>query len=455
MGRMTREPDPRRWKALALLCAVALMVILDSQIVIVALPSLQRDLGFSEDGAQWVLSAYLLAFGGLLMLGGRAGDLLGRRRTLIAGTVLFAAASLACGLASSPGFLVGARVVHGISAALMAPTALSILVTTFEDDGERNTALAVWGAVGGVGATVALLVGGVLTDAIGWRSIFFINIPIALVLLALAPVLLRESRAPERTAFDAAGAVTLTLALVALLYAVVEAPDAGWGSPRTLLVLCAAVALFTAFVVIELRARAPLVPLGLFRAPGLAGGNLVMLLAGMAAWGVGLTASNYGQGVLGFSPLTYGLGTTVLTVGAVAGSFAGQSLVGRVGVWWVAAGGAVLLGAGALLLSGPSEHGGYWSDLFPGMLVFGPGLGATTVAASIAALSDVPEEHAGVASGTNTAAFQVGGALGSAVATTVALTEGLGGAFVAAAAFAALALAASVGLLRPAVVGMR
>jgi MFS family permease len=310
---MTHGPDPRRWKALVLLCAVALMVILDSQIVIVALPTLQRDLGFSEDGAQWVLSAYLLAFGGLLMLGGRAGDLLGRRRTLIAGTALFAAASLACGLATSPGFLVGARVVYGISAALMAPTALSILVTTFEDDAERNTALAVWGAVGGVGATVALLVGGVLTDAIGWRAIFFINIPIALVLLALAPVLLRESRAPERTAFDAAGAVTLTLAVVALLYAVVEAPDAGWDSVRTLLVLAAAVALLAAFVAIELRARSPLVPLGLFRAPGLAGGNLVMLLAGMAAWGVGLTASNCGQGVLGFSPLTYGLGTTVLT----------------------------------------------------------------------------------------------------------------------------------------------
>ena len=248
--------------------------------------------------------------------------------------------------------------------------------------------------------------------------------------------------------------MTLTLALVALLYAVVEAPDAGWGSPRTLLVLAAAGALFAAFVAIELRARAPLVPLGLFRAPGLAGGNLVMLLAGMAAWGVGLTASNYGQGVLGFSPLTYGLGTTVLTVGAVAGSFAGQSLVGRVGVWWVAAGGAVLLGAGALLLSGPSSDGGYWTDLFPGMLVFGPGLGATTVAASIAALGDVPEQHAGVASGTNTAAFQIGGALGSAVATTVAITEGLDGAFVAAAAFAALALVASVGLLRPAAVGV-
>ena len=214
-----------------LLCAVALMVILDSQIVIVALPSLRRDLGFSEDGAQWVLSAYLLAFGGLLMLGGRAGDLLGRRRTLIAGTALFAAASLACGLASSPGFLVGARVVHGISAALMAPTALSILVTTFEDDAERNTALAVWGAVGGVGATVALLVGGVLTDAIGWRRDLLHQHPDRRSCCSRwRPVLLRESRAPERTAFDAAGAVTLTLALVALLYAVVEAPDAGWGS---------------------------------------------------------------------------------------------------------------------------------------------------------------------------------------------------------------------------------
>src|SRR5215210_752109 len=354
MGRMTREPDPLRWKALVLLCAVGLMVILDSQIVIVALPSLGADLGFSEDGVQWVLSAYLLAFGGLLMLGGRAGDLLGRRRVFLAGTAAFAVASLACGLATSPGFLVAARVAHGISAAMMTPTALSILVTTFEDDDERATALAVWGAVGGVGATVALLVGGVLTDAAGWRSIFFINVPVALVVIALAPLLLRESRAPERTAFDAAGAVTLTLALVALLYAVVQAPDAGWGAPRTLLLLAAAVVLATAFVAIERRSVAPLVPLGLFRARLLSGGNLVMLLAGMAAWGVGLTGSVYGQGVLGFSPLSYGLGTTVFTLGAVAGSFAAQRFVGRLGVGAIAAAGTALMGLGALLLTSPS-----------------------------------------------------------------------------------------------------
>ena len=254
---------------------------------------------------------------------------------------------------------------------------------------------------------------------------------------------------PSASAFDAAGAVTLTLALVALLYAVVEAPDAGWGSPRTLLVLAAAGALFAAFVAIELRARAPLVPLGLFRAPGLAGGNLVMLLAGMAAWGVGLTASNYGQGVLGFSPLTYGLGTTVLTVGAVAGSFAGRALVGRVGVWWVAAGGAALLGAGALLLSGPSADGGYWTDLFPGMLVFGARArgdhrrgvdrGAQRRARAVRGRG-LGDEHGRLPAGRRA---------GEAVVTTVAITEGLGGAFLAAATFALLALVASVGLLRP------
>ena len=224
-----------------------------------------------------MLSAYLLAFGGLLILGGRAGDLLGRRRTLIAGTALFAAASLACGLATSPGFLVGARVVHGVSAALMAPTALSILVTTFEDDAERNTALAVWGAVGGVGATVALLVGGVLTDVIGWRAIFFINIPIALVLFALPAPAAREPRAHLRSTPPHAASPR------ALLYALVQAPDAGWGSPRTLLVLAAAVALFAAFLAIETRARAPLVPLGLFRAPP----PTLMLLA---AWPRGASA---------------------------------------------------------------------------------------------------------------------------------------------------------------------
>jgi EmrB/QacA subfamily drug resistance transporter len=440
--------DPLRWKALVLLCAVDLMVILDSQIVIVALPTLGPDLGFSEDGAQWVLSAYLLAFGGLLMLGGRAGDLLGRRRVFLAGTALFAVASLACGLAGSPGFLVAARVVHGVSAALMAPTALAILVTTFEDDAERTRALATWGAVGGVGATLALLVGGVLTEAAGWRSIFFINVPIALLVLALAPVLLRESRAPARRAFDVLGAVTLTLALVALLYAVVEAPDAGWGAPRTLALLGAAVALGAAFLAVERRSAAPLVPLGLLRTPRLAGGNLVMLLAGMAAWGVGLAGSLYGQGVLGMTPLEYGLGTTVFTVGAVAGSFAAERLVPRVGVGTVAAVGAAFLGVGALLLTAPSDDGSYVTDLLPGFAVFGPGLGATTVAASIAALGSVPEEHSGVASGTNTAAFQLGGALGSAIVTTVVVSSGLGAGFGASVIYAALAAAVALLLLR-------
>ncbi len=308
----------RSTQALALLSLVNFMVILDAQIVILALPTIEDALGFSSEGAGWVLSAYLLAFGGLLLLGGRAGDLLGRRRVFLAGAALFGVSSLLCGLAWAPAVLVGARVAQGVSAAIMAPTALAILMTTFAEGPERNRALAVWGGLGGLGATAALLAGGALTDVLGWESIFLINVPVAMALLVLAPRLLDESRAAGTRTLDPGGAVTLTAALVALIYAVVEAPQAGWGSARTLLLVAAAIVLGAAFVTIEKRSRAPLVPLRLFRSPSLVGGNLVMLLTGMAAWTVGLAASQYGQGVLGLSALAFGLGTTILTVMAIA-----------------------------------------------------------------------------------------------------------------------------------------
>ena len=452
----------RSTQALALLSLVNFMVILDAQIVILALPTIEDALGFSSEGAGWVLSAYLLAFGGLLLLGGRAGDLLGRRRVFLAGAALFGVSSLLCGLAWAPAVLVGARVAQGVSAAIMAPTALAILMTTFAEGPERNRALAVWGGLGGLGATAALLAGGALTDVLGWESIFLINVPVAVALLVLAPRLLDESRAAGTRTLDPGGAVTLTAALVALIYAVVEAPQAGWGSARTLLLVAAAIVLGAAFLTIEKRSRAPLVPLRLFRSPSLVGGNLVMLLTGMAAWAVGLAASQYGQGVLGLSALAFGLGTTILTVMAIAGSYAGQAAVTRAGPRPVAAAGAALLGAGALLLAGVSASGSYLGDLFAGLLVFGLGLGMATVPASIAALAGVPERDAGVASGTNTAAFQLGGALGAAVATTIvaseaggadrlqALTDGAQATFAACAVFAAAALAAAIALLRPA-----
>src|SRR4029450_12927797 len=253
--------DPRRWWALALLCAAFFMVILDGTIVLVALPSIQADIGFSEQGLQWVLSAYALTYGGLLLLGGRAADLLGRRRMFMVGVLFFTAASLMCGLAWSPEALLAARVVQGVGAAIMTPTALSIISTTFPEGSERNRALGIWGALGGIGATAAWLIGGPLVDGPGWEWIFFINIPLGVAALALSPVLLRESRATTATrSYDPAGALTVTGALVLLVYALVEAPDTGWGSLQTILLFAGSALLLVAFALIESRPRAPLVP---------------------------------------------------------------------------------------------------------------------------------------------------------------------------------------------------
>jgi EmrB/QacA subfamily drug resistance transporter len=371
-------PDPRRWKALALLCVAFFMVILDAAIVILALPSIEAELGMSADAGQWVMSAYLLSFGGLLLLGGRSADLLGRRRMFMAGTGLFLISSLGCGLAWSGGVLIGTRVVQGLSAAIMAPTALSILMSTFEEGAERNKALGVWSATGGVGATAALLVGGPLTDGPGWQWIFYINVPVALAMLAIGPRLLRESRvhATERV-YDVTGAATITAALVLLVYAIVEAPDAGWGDPQTVVTLVAAALLAAGFTMIERRSKAPLVPLGIFRSRALVGGNLGLLALGMAGWGMGLTLSLYAQRVLGYSAVEFGLGTAVMTVGAAAGSMAGQNVVTRVGPRVVGTAGFLLIGGGLAVLTQVSRDGSYFGDIFLGLLLFGPGLGCT------------------------------------------------------------------------------
>jgi EmrB/QacA subfamily drug resistance transporter len=457
---MDPRPDPRRWKALALLCVAFFMVILDAQIVILALPSIETELGFSADGAQWVIGAYLLSFGGLLLLGGRSADLLGRRRMFMLGTSLFLVSSLACGLAWSGAVLIVARVVQGVSAAIMAPTALSILMTTFEEGPERNKALGIWSAVGGVGATSALLIGGPLTDGPGWEWIFFINVPVALGLLALSPRLLRESRGQgAKRIYDVAGAVSITAALVALVYALVEAPDAGWGDGQTIGLLVAAGLLVLIFVRIEARSASPLVPLRIFRSRALVGGNLVLALLGMVAWGMSVTVSLYAQQVLGYTALEFGLGTAVMTVMAVVGSTGGQAIVTRVGTRLVATVGLVLTGAGCLLLTQVSVGGSYLGDIFLGLLIFGPGLGATYVAASVATLAGVAEQESGLASALNNAAFQIGGALGTAVVTTVAitntdgpdrlsaLTEGFQSAFAAAIVFPALGILCAIVLL--------
>jgi EmrB/QacA subfamily drug resistance transporter len=454
------HPDPLRWKALALLCTAFFMVILDSAIVLVALPSIDADLAFSAGDLQWVLSAYLLSFGGLLLLGGRAADLLGRRRMFIVGTALFALASLGAGLAGTSGALLTARAVQGVAAAIMTPTALSIVMTTFPEGAERNKALGIWGSTGAIGGTAAWLVGGPITDGLGWEWIFFINVPVAAAVAALSPVLLAESRAavgPRR--FDIAGAVTITAALVALVYAVVEAPEAGWGDGRTLGLLALAAVLTAVFVAIESRSVAPLAPLGVLRSRSLVGGNLVLFALGTTGFGVPFVLTQYAQEVLGWSPIQFGLASVVMPVTAVIGTATAQAIATKGGVRRVAVVAMALSGLGSLLLTQVSVDGSYLGDLFFALLLLGPGIGAAYVAGSIASLTGVAESEAGLASGLNNASFQIGGAVGVAILSSVAvsgahganplaaLTNGYQSAFAAAIVVAAVGMAAAALLL--------
>jgi EmrB/QacA subfamily drug resistance transporter len=453
--------DPRRWWALALLCGAFFMVLLDGTITIVALPSIGADLGFARQDLQWVLSAYALTFGGLLLLGGRAADLLGRRRVFMAGVLLFTAASLMCGLAWSPATLLAARVVQGAGAAIMTPTALSIISTTFTEGAERNKALGIWGALGGIGAAAAWLIGGPLVDGPGWRWIFFINVPVGLAALALSPALLRESRGSlTRRSYDPAGALTITGALVLLVYAVVKAPDAGWGDARTILPLAGSAVLLAAFALIESRHHAPLVPLSILRSRTLAAANAVTVLIGTVAVGMPFVLTLYAQRVLGYSALRFGVSSVVLAVAATAGAITGQAAVLRVGFRPVAATGMALMGAGSLVLTQVSVGGSYFPDIFSGLLLCGLGIGLAFVTATVAALAGVAEHEAGLASGLSNTSLQIGTALGVAIVSTVAvsrsagylaankganpfvvLTEGYQSAFVACAVLAGIGLA--------------
>jgi EmrB/QacA subfamily drug resistance transporter len=452
--------DPRRWKALGLLVTAFFMVILDSAIVVVALPSIDSDLAFSAGDLQWVLSAYLLSFGGLLLLGGRASDLLGRRRMFIVGTALFALASLGAGLAGSAGMLLGARVLQGVAAAIMTPTALSILMTTFPEGAERNKALGIWGSTGAIGGTAAWLVGGPITSGLGWEWIFFINVPVAGVVAALSPVLLRESRGQlGKRRFDISGAVTITAALVALVYAVVEAPEAGWTSGQTLGLFALGAVLIVVFVGIESRSPAPLAPLRVFRSRALVGGNLVLFALGTAGFGVPFILTQYAQQVLGWSPVQFGLASLVIPLTAVIGTFTAQAVATKGGVRQVAVIAMALTGLGSLVLTQVSVGGSYLSDLVFAMPFLGVGVGAAFVAGSIASLTGVAETEAGLASGLNNASFQIGAAVGVAILSSVAvsgshgadslaaLTDGYQSAFAAAIAIAALGAVAAALLL--------
>jgi EmrB/QacA subfamily drug resistance transporter len=417
------EPDPLRWKALAIVCAAFFMTVLDVSIVNVALPSIGKALNFSQDNLQWVITAYAITFGGFLLLGGRAADLLGRRRVFYVGVAVFTIASFFCGLAWSEGVLIGARAVQGLGAAIISPAALSIITTMFDEGAERNKALGIWGAIGGSGAAVGVLAGGLLTKYLGWEWIFFVNVPVGALALALAPRFVRESRSGRESTPDVGGAITVTGGLALLVYAVSNAPSHGWSSSWTISRLAIAVALLIAFLVIESRAKDPLMPFRIFRVSTVAGANVAGLLLGVVVFANFFILTLYVQNVLGWSALKTGL-TFVATAGtAIVWAGAAQALVTRIGPKTVMAIGFVAMIAGMLWYTQIPVHASYWSDLLPGYLLVGFALPFCFIPVSIAALAGVEQHEAGLASGLINTAQQVGGAIGVAVTSSVSITH--------------------------------
>jgi EmrB/QacA subfamily drug resistance transporter len=416
--------DPQRWKALAVLGVAYLMVILDISIVNVALPSIQEDLDFSTSGLQWVVSGYALTFGGFLLLGGRSGDLLGRRKVFMAGLLLFALFSLLCGLAWSAAALVVFRLCQGAAGAVLSPSVFSITLVTFEEGAERNKALGVLGAIAGSGAAIGVILGGVLTEYAGWEWIFFVNVPIGLLALLVVPRFVRESRAEglERH-FDAAGAVTITAGLILLVFALTRAPDIGWTSPETILCLVGWAVLSVATLVIEARSSSPLVPLTFFRRRTVTGANVIGLLLGTAVFGMFFLLSLYMQRVIGFSALETGFGYLAVALTAVAASGAAQALVTKIGVKPALVIGMLTLALGLFYFTQISVDGSYVNDLLPGFILIGVGLGFSFVPVSIAALAGIESHDAGLASGLINTNQQIGGAIGLAILTTVATTK--------------------------------
>jgi len=410
----------RKWLALALLLGVQFMVVLDIAIVNVALPSIQKDLGFSERNLQWIVSAYALLFGGLLLLGGRVADLLGRRRLFIGGLVVFTAASLASGLAWSEGVLIGARALQGFGAALITPAALSILTTTFTEGKERNTALGAWGAVGAFGAVAGVLLGGILTSALSWHWIFYVNVPVGILGLALAPFFLAESRDATAKSFDVPGAVLVTGGLVTLVYAITQANSYGWGSLATIGLFAGSVALLAAFVGWELRTAEPLMRFGILRLRTVSGANVAGLVMGTAMFGMFLMLTLYMQQVLHYSAMKTGIGYLAVAGTAIVWSALAAQLVTHIGVKPVLVAGMTALSAGLLYFTQVSVGGTYVGDLLPGFLLISIGIGFSFVPISIAALAGIEPAEAGLASGLINTSQQIGGALGIAALTSIA-----------------------------------
>jgi EmrB/QacA subfamily drug resistance transporter len=407
--------------ALALLAMAQFVVVLDASIVNVALPSIGRDLDFAQSDLSWVVNAYTLVFGGFLLLGGRLADLLGRRRMFVYGMWLFAVASLAGGLAQSDIWLVAARAVQGLGAALISPAALAILATTFAEGSERNRALAVWGAVAGSGGAVGVLLGGMLTEWAGWEWVLFVNVPIGIAAALIAPRLLGESRDESSPSFDVVGAVSVTAGLALLVYTLVDANDAGWGSTQTLGLGALSLVLLAAFVVWELRIRYPLVPFSIFRLRTLRGANVIGLLLGMSLFSMFFFISLYMQQVLGYEPLKAGLAYLPLAGLIIVSAGGASQLVARLGFKPVLIAGLLFTAAGLFWFSHVSAPGGtYVGDvLFPSMLA-AVGLGLSFVPVTIGSVTGTEPSEAGLASGLINTSQQVGGALGLAVLVTVA-----------------------------------
>ena len=418
------KASSRRWSALALIVTAQFMVILDVAIVNVALPSIKSDLHFSTTSLQWVISAYAILFGGVLLLGGRLADLLGRRRMFIVGLLVFAASSLLCGLAWSAASLIAFRGVQGLGGALMAPAALSLLVTTFAEGRERNLALGIYGAASGSGAAAGVLLGGVITSYVGWSWIFFINVPVGVAAALLAPVLLRESRADlGHRHFDFAGAFTITSGLMLLVYALTRATTDGWGATSTLGLLAGALALVAAFVLIELRASSPLLPLRIFRLHTIAGANVTMAIVGAVAFSEFFLLTLYLQDVLHYSAVQSGVAFVAFAGTVVVTSNIAQYVVGRVGVRTTLTAGLTLFAVSALLLTQLPVQGHYFWNIFPAFVLGGAGMGFSFVPITIASLMGVERADAGVASGLINTSRQIGGAIGLAAISAIAATQ--------------------------------
>ncbi len=418
------QGNTNRWRAFALLAVSYFMTTVDLTIVNVSLPAIGRDLHFSSTSLPWVATAYALTFGGFLLLGGRAADLLGRRRMLMAGLGVFTAASLGAALSAGEVSLIAARAIQGLGGAVMLPAALSIVMNMFKEGAERNKALGIWGGLGAGGGTFGLIMGGLLTRYAGWQYVFYLNVPIGAVILALAPRVVPDSRiASARRRFDVAGATAGTGGLVLLVDAISQAPQYGWASPRTIAVLCASVGLLVAFLVIERWVEDPLLPLGIFRLRTLAGANVAALLLGGSFFAFVFAGTLYMQGVLHYSALQTGLAWMSASVTSMALAGLSQWLVTKVGPKIVMTIGMTLIGTGIIWATNVPMHGRFLGNLVGPFVIAGAGTAFSFIPISVAALTGVAERQAGLASGLLNTSTQLGGAIGIAVASSVAASR--------------------------------